>query len=230
MSDRRRYLTDDRDWPEDQQRELIIFQGGNGDWYVSVDRPGAGGIHAVRICTSGGAAQACPGLGRAIAAAYAAMETQRYFDTLPDQQFREERPVATGEKPVTAYEATCRIICHELATGKPLVEGDHPAWVGPRECLEAVRETLADLRERLARAEGELAKCKTSLVQWDEAREVLRAEIAEARAIIEAVDIRGGGTTGIVIGEKWIVTFHEGSWQSLALLDWKARRDAWLAT
>ena len=81
MQPQRRYLTDDRDLPEEKQRELIISQGGNGDWYVSVDLPGAGGIHGVRICTSGGAASRCPGLGQAIAQAYRAMggEGSPYF-------------------------------------------------------------------------------------------------------------------------------------------------------
>lgn len=66
-----RYKTDDRDV---DQQQLCIMQGGNGDWYVSVaDGPDSHPLHGIRICTSGGAAAACPGLGRAIAAAYQAM-------------------------------------------------------------------------------------------------------------------------------------------------------------
>lgn len=72
MANARRYLTDDRD--ERNRNELIIFQGGNGDWYVGVVPEGEMWIgRTVRICTSGGAASACPGLPSAIAAAYRAM-------------------------------------------------------------------------------------------------------------------------------------------------------------
>lgn len=67
------YLTDDRDLPVDQQRMLVIFQGGNGDWYVQVARAHGRAIEGVRICTSGGASTQCPGLGPAIADAYRAM-------------------------------------------------------------------------------------------------------------------------------------------------------------
>jgi hypothetical protein len=73
----RRYLTDDRDLPAEKQRELSILPGGNGDWYVSVDRPGGSGYPGVRICTSGGASSAAPGLAPAIADAYRAMGRQK---------------------------------------------------------------------------------------------------------------------------------------------------------
>ena len=67
-----RYLTDDRD--EERRNELVIMQGGNGDWYVSIVPEGEGTMgRGVRICTSGGAARAKPGLGQAIAAAYRAL-------------------------------------------------------------------------------------------------------------------------------------------------------------
>lgn len=72
MQELRRYLTDDRD--EKHRNELIIFQGGNGDWYVGVGEEGTWPMrNFVRLCTSGGASSACPGLTRAIAAAYRAM-------------------------------------------------------------------------------------------------------------------------------------------------------------
>ena len=67
-----RYLTDDRD--EKQRNELAIILGGNGDWYVAVVPEGektAG--RAVRICTSGGASRAVPGLGPAIADGFRAL-------------------------------------------------------------------------------------------------------------------------------------------------------------
>lgn len=68
-----RYLTDDRDLEEDRN-ELVIGFGGNGDWYVAVVSEGQGTVgKAVRICTSGGAAAAAPGLGRAIATAFRAL-------------------------------------------------------------------------------------------------------------------------------------------------------------
>jgi hypothetical protein len=69
-----RYLTDDRDYPEDKRNELVIGFGGNGDWYVAVVPEGQGTIgRAVRICTSGGASKAAPGLGIAIARAFQAL-------------------------------------------------------------------------------------------------------------------------------------------------------------
>lgn len=67
------YLTDDRDLPEDEKRALVIFPGGNGDWYVQVTPPHGMSMEGVRICTSGGAQFNCPGLGVAIADAYRAM-------------------------------------------------------------------------------------------------------------------------------------------------------------
>jgi hypothetical protein len=69
-----RYLTDDRDYPEDRRNELVIGFGGNGDWYVAVVPEGQGTIgRAVRICTSGGASSAVPGLAPAIANAFRAL-------------------------------------------------------------------------------------------------------------------------------------------------------------
>lgn len=75
MSDfeRAMYLTDDRDLPKEQQQALFIFPGGNGDWYVQVAPEHGRTLEGVRICTSGGAASNCPGLGVAIAEAYRAM-------------------------------------------------------------------------------------------------------------------------------------------------------------
>jgi hypothetical protein len=67
------YLTDDRDLPDDEQRALVIYPGGNGDWYVQVTPKNGRALEGVRICTSGGAATSCPGLGVAVAEAYRAM-------------------------------------------------------------------------------------------------------------------------------------------------------------
>lgn len=65
------YVTDDRD--EKSPHELKIFLGGNGDWYVSVLPKGHRVGPAVRLCTSGGASSAAPGLTNAIADAYSAL-------------------------------------------------------------------------------------------------------------------------------------------------------------
>lgn len=72
----RRYLTDDRDHTGDPEppHELVIFPAENGDWYVGVWPKGNRTGPAVRICTSGGAARACPDLPVAISRAYRAME------------------------------------------------------------------------------------------------------------------------------------------------------------
>lgn len=73
MPDIVRYLTDDRD--QRNRHELVISAGGNGDWYVAVVPEGTGTIgKAVRICTSGGASVACPGLAPAIANAFRAIK------------------------------------------------------------------------------------------------------------------------------------------------------------
>lgn len=72
MREERRYLTDDRDFKT--RHELVIQQGGNGDWYVSVVREGTKAVSGVRICTSGGASHAVPGLTIAIFKAYEAMK------------------------------------------------------------------------------------------------------------------------------------------------------------
>lgn len=74
MFDKAMYLTDDRDLPEEDQRALVIFPGGNGDWYVQVAPAHGRTTEGVRICTSGGASVQCPGLGVAVAEAYRAMQ------------------------------------------------------------------------------------------------------------------------------------------------------------
>lgn len=67
-----RYLTDDRD--EKHRNELVIYRGGNGDWYVSVVPEGEGCMgKGVRLCTSGGASKRCPGLPIAISKAFQAI-------------------------------------------------------------------------------------------------------------------------------------------------------------
>ena len=85
MSDAAMYLTDDRDLPEEDQRTLVIFPGGNGDWYVQVAPAHGRTSEGVRICTSGGAATACPGLGPAISEAYRAMRAAQNGQNRPSR-------------------------------------------------------------------------------------------------------------------------------------------------
>jgi hypothetical protein len=67
-------VSHDRDFSH--PNELVITQDKNGDWYVAVVPQGQGTIgRGVRICTSGGAQMAVPGLGPAIAAAFCALAT-----------------------------------------------------------------------------------------------------------------------------------------------------------
>ncbi|MBU1177343.1 MAG: hypothetical protein ABIG88_03815 [Patescibacteria group bacterium] len=71
-----RFLTDDRD--KERRNELVIMQGGNGDWYVAVVPEGEGTAgRAVRICTSGGASTSVPGLAPAIANAFRSLINAR---------------------------------------------------------------------------------------------------------------------------------------------------------
>lgn len=76
MDDNKRamYVTDDRDLPIERQRALTISFGGNGDWYVQVTPINGMSVEAVRICTSGGASTAVPGLTGAIAEAFRCMK------------------------------------------------------------------------------------------------------------------------------------------------------------
>lgn len=83
MMDKAIYLTDDRDLPEEDLRTLVIFPGGNGDWYVQVAPANGRSMDGVRICTSGGAATQCPGLGVAIAEAYRAIQAADKGDRRP---------------------------------------------------------------------------------------------------------------------------------------------------
>lgn len=94
MTSQAMYLTDDRDLPLEEQRALVVFPGGNGDWYVQVTPHHGRSIEGVRICTSGGASVACPGLGNAIAEAYrcmkAAAEGVRREPRLATEELEEE--------------------------------------------------------------------------------------------------------------------------------------------
>lgn len=67
------YLTDDRDKPEDELYKLSIMAGPNGDYYVSVLPKNHRFGPTVRLCTSGGASRAAPGLTVAVSNAYRAL-------------------------------------------------------------------------------------------------------------------------------------------------------------
>ena len=98
MTDQAMYPTDDRDLPLEDQRALVIFPGGNGDWYVQVTPHHGRGMEGVRLCTSGGASSACPGLTNAIAEAYRCMKAAG------DGQRREPRPsIVELEAEVSAW-------------------------------------------------------------------------------------------------------------------------------
>lgn len=88
------YLTDDRDLPVEDQRALVIFPGGNGDWYVQVAPAHGRTNQGVRICTSGGASTQCPGLGVAIADAYRAMKAAGSGEPAPQSRYELEAELA----------------------------------------------------------------------------------------------------------------------------------------
>jgi hypothetical protein len=81
------------------EKVLMIFSGGNGDWYVAVTEPNVYPIKkSVRICTSGGASHSAPGLAVGIARAYRAIvgevdviTIRRRFGQETPSQLREVR-------------------------------------------------------------------------------------------------------------------------------------------
>lgn len=73
----REYLSDDRDLEENR---LIIDQGGNGDWYVKIVRPGERVGVAVRVTTSG-ARRGAEHVARAVFGLYKAMGGQPSGDS-----------------------------------------------------------------------------------------------------------------------------------------------------
>lgn len=106
MTEDARYLTDDRDYPDEDQRELVIFPGGNGDWYVQVVPKNGRTTKGVRLCTSGGASTQCPGLTTGIAMAYRAMiaaqNGEREFSQ--PSYYDLEREVAAWRSRASRYE------------------------------------------------------------------------------------------------------------------------------
>lgn len=90
------FQTDNRDLPIEEQMALTIISGGNGDWYVSTHPVGQVSLHAVRICTSGGAVTNCPRLGIAISEAFTAIKN------------------AEQKKPLREYEPTYNDLLEEV--------------------------------------------------------------------------------------------------------------------
>lgn len=90
MTEKFMYLTDDRDLPKEELRTLVIFPGGNGDWYVQVAPAHGRATEGVRICTSGGASTQCPGLGVAIADAYRAMKAAHGGERIAERASRDD--------------------------------------------------------------------------------------------------------------------------------------------
>lgn len=90
------FQTDNRDLPIEEQMALTIIAGGNGDWYVSTHPVGQVSLHAVRICTSGGAVTNCPRLGIAISEAFEAIKN------------------AEQKKPLREYEPTYNDLLEEV--------------------------------------------------------------------------------------------------------------------
>ncbi len=102
--ERMMYLTDDRDRPLDEQRSLVIFPGGNGDWYVQVAPHHGRTTEGVRLCTSGGASTQCPGLTTAIAMAYRAMSDAKTGEASPMLTYGElEREVDAWRRKAIKY-------------------------------------------------------------------------------------------------------------------------------
>lgn len=72
----------------------------------------------------------------------------------PPAEAQEASPLpdaAGGETGCNAYEATCRVLAHEIRTGET-VDGDRdvlPPFIGPRDCLELVRRALRTAIEEL---------------------------------------------------------------------------------
>lgn len=69
-----RYKTDDCDMDDS---ELVILQGGNGDWYVGIAPEGQWPERMTRVRTSG---SSCPPLGWALADCYRALRGDRRAD------------------------------------------------------------------------------------------------------------------------------------------------------
>lgn len=100
------YLTDDRDLPDEELRTLVIFPGGNGDWYVQIAPKNGRTSEGVRLCTSGGASTHCPGLTTGIAMAYRAMIAAQNGDRTGAQPSYGdlEREVRAWRSKATKYE------------------------------------------------------------------------------------------------------------------------------
>lgn len=111
-----RYLTDDRD--EGDRHELVISLGGNGDWYIAVVPEGQRTLgKSVRVCTSGGASRAAPGLTTAIANAFKAL-----VDVQEAKRKEQDREPACDIKGACVVSKGAKGITNCIFCGKELVE------------------------------------------------------------------------------------------------------------
>lgn len=97
------YVTDDRDRPLEEQRSLVIFPGGNGDWYVQVAPHHGRTTEGVRLCTSGGASTQCPGLTTGIAMAYRAMRAAQTGEPAMPSYYELEQEVSAWRAKASKY-------------------------------------------------------------------------------------------------------------------------------
>ena len=85
LTEPRRYRSDDRDLGERNDTDLMVYQGGNGDWYLTIVPHGQHIGPTVRLTTSG-VPRGCEGVPVALA---------RLFRALPVSP---NRTVATERK------------------------------------------------------------------------------------------------------------------------------------
>lgn len=105
MTDEARYTTDDCDIDPDVT-ELVIFPGGNGDWYVGTAPQGQNPRRAVRITTSGTRVH---GLAVAIAKAYRAIVAAGARAVLPRDRVEVKHTKSPAERFATFEAALSRI-------------------------------------------------------------------------------------------------------------------------
>lgn len=82
----REVQSDDLDIDDVGGYRLSVFMGGNGDWYITILKPGDRLGPCVRLSTSGGASASHPGLPAAIADVYRALDKKfTYVESATNQ-------------------------------------------------------------------------------------------------------------------------------------------------
>ncbi len=149
----REYICDNRD--SDDLYKLSISMGGNGDWYVSVlPKDDRWSRATVRLCTSGGAISAVPGLVQAVCDAYRALggeiPTPPMVNPFADLLGEEDPRIAELEAEAAHLTSKVReawdIIHHERAANDKRNGEKHDAHV----------RALADKDAEIARLRAEL--------------------------------------------------------------------------